>query len=355
MRDVQKPLQYLFMSNKQQFQILLDAYLEGRITPDEQIIFMKLIKSGEYDALLKDQLDQSLLLSSASADMGKSRAEDLLQRILNSEGQTAKLIPLSTPSHSYHHRWIAAAVVLSIVALSWWLIPDKTKTRQQAAVSTRSLEPAKKGSKEKFIRLPDGSTVLLNEGSHLEYPDEFRKNKREVVLVGEGYFDIKHDASRPFIVQTGKVHTTVLGTAFNIKAYPGQEKITVTVTRGKVSVSNANTTLGVITPNESISVNTANNQYVQEKVDAEELVEWKKQYLIIDDLSLREAAALIKSKYHVSISFSNDQIKDCRISARFLDNENLEHVLSVITGIINASYTLQPNDQVIITGEGCSE
>lgn len=74
------------------------------------------------------------------------------------------------------------------------------------------------------MRLPDGSTVLLNEGSELSYSTSFGKQAREVTLTGEGYFDVQHNLSKPFKVLTGNVTTTVLGTAFNIKAYPGSRK-----------------------------------------------------------------------------------------------------------------------------------
>jgi ferric-dicitrate binding protein FerR (iron transport regulator) len=154
-------------------------------------------------------------------------------------------------------------------------------------------------------------------------------------------------------VHTGKVKTTVLGTAFNIKAYPGQKEIVVTVTRGKVKVSDDTKTMGIITPNESIAVNVQNNEFTQQHVNAEAVVEWKKQYLVFDDIAMEDAAVLIASKYHVDILFAKESLKACRISASFLDNENLEQVLTVVTAVVNARYAIQPNDQIIISGEGC--
>ena len=215
------------------------------------------------------------------------------------------------------------------------------------------MEPAPETNGKRYIRLQDGSTVLLNEGSQLDYPAGFANNKREVTLSGEAYFDIRPDAKRPFIVHTGKINTTVLGTAFNIKAYPEQKQITVTVTRGKVKVGDNKKTFGVIVPNESIAVNTEINSFRLERVNADEALTWKKQYLVLDDISLEEAAVLIGNRYHVNISFSKEALENCRISATFLNNENLEQVLTVVTGVVDADYTLQPNDEVIISGEGC--
>ena len=109
----------------------------------------------------------------------------------------------------------------------------------------------------------------------------------------------------------------------------------------------------MITPNESITVNLNDDSYSQQTVNAEKIVEWKKQYLVLDDISLEDAAALIDSKYNVHISFTNEATRHCRISATFLNNESLEQVLTVVTAIVEADYTIQPNDQVIINGEGC--
>ena len=154
-------------------------------------------------------------------------------------------------------------------------------------------------------------------------------------------------------MHTGNLNTTVLGTAFNVKAYPEQKEITITVTRGKVKVSDDKKTFGVITPNESIAVNRDNKSYRQERVNAEDAVEWKKQYLVLDNISLEDAAILINTKYHEDISFSNEALRQCRISATFLNNETLEQVLSVVADVVGADYSLQPNDQAIISGEGC--
>ncbi len=342
------------MNGKEKFNELLQVYLSGKASSAAYSELMRMIKSGKYDDLLKKHIDDSLMHDNSTINLDVNRARDLLYRILNSEKQTAKLIPVSRPERLYH-RWIAAAAAVLIISVTIWSLVARKNTPEPPVVKTEKkvLEPAPETNGKRYIRLQDGSTVLLNEGSQLDYPADFDNDKREVTLVGEGYFDIKSDAKRPFIVHTGKVNTTVLGTAFNIKAYPGQKKVTVTVTRGKVKVGDNKKTFGIIVPNESIAVNTDINTYKLEKVNAENAVEWKKHYLVLDDISLEEAAVLIGKKYHVNIFFSKEELKNCQISATFLNNENLEQVLTVVTGVVNADYNLQPNDQVIFSGDGC--
>jgi transmembrane sensor len=344
----------MIMKDSEKFTRFLQAHMAGKATAEEYRGLMQMIKSGQYDDLLKQHIDESLRYDQPTADLDVNRAQDVLYHILNSERQTAKLIPASK-SWRRHYWYAAAAAALLIITLTIWGLAVKTndKTLRVAATEKKILEPAPETNGKRYIRLQDGSTVLLNEGSQLDYPAGFANDKREVTLIGEAYFDIKSDPQRPFIVHTGNVKTTVLGTAFNIKAYPEQKQITVTVTRGKVKVGDNKKTFGIIVPNESIAVNTEINTYKLERVNAEDVVEWKKQYLVLDDISLEEAAVLIGNKYHVNISFAKEELKNCRIKATFLNNENMEQVLTVVTGVINADYSLQPNDQVIFSGEGC--
>jgi transmembrane sensor len=342
------------MDNNQQFEALLDRYIEGIISPGEFQQLLKLVKSGAYDDLLKKSIDNKLVTGEITADIDENRSTYILQSILNSDKTEAKIRPITKSVKKYTYLIAAAASIILILITGWWLLPSFNKTKGLAIKNSKKiLQPIANNKEKKYIHLQDGSTVLLNNGSRLEYPDEFTGKTREVTLVGEGYFDIQHDASRPFIVHTGKLNTVVLGTAFNIRAYPSQKEIVVTVTRGKVKVGDSGKTYGIITPNESIVVNTASNTHKQEKANAEHIVEWKKAYLVLDDVSLEEAATLINSRYHVNITFSKESLKQCRISASFVDNENLEQVLTVLTGVVNAVYKMQPNDQVIISGEGC--
>lgn len=342
------------MKDNENFIELLQVYLSGKATSAEYNELMRMIKSGNYDDLLKQRIDDSLLHDKPAFDLDINRSQDLLYRILNSEKQTAKLIPVNRPVLRYRRWYVAAAALLIITLTIWGLVSMTTNPGSPIAKTEKKvLEPAPQTNGKRYIRLQDGSTALLNEGSKLDYPPDFANDKREVSLTGEAYFDIRPDAKRPFIVHTGKINTTVLGTAFNIKAYPEQKQVTVTVTRGKVKVGDNKKTFGVIVPNESIAVNTEINSFRLERVNADEALGWKKQYLVLDDISLEEAAVLIGNRYHVNISFSKEALENCRISATFLNNENLEQVLTVVTGVVDADYTLQPNDEVIISGEGC--
>jgi len=207
---------------------------------------------------------------------------------------------------------------------------------------------------QKKITLPDGSEVWANASSELKYPAIFNGKTREVYLSGEAYFDIAHDASKPFIIHTGTITTTVLGTAFNIKEDKAGQTIKVTVTRGKVRVDNGTKQLGILTPNQQISFNVLNSVATQTEVDASEAIAWQQKDMHFDDISFAEAAAQLEQRFHVTIHFSNDTIRKCRFTGTALEGEKLEKILKVICAFNNATYQTKADGSIIIDGTGCN-
>ena len=337
--------------NSNRFTELLNLYLDDKTTGEEREELMQLIREGSHDETIKDRIYAMLLNSPVQEDMDIQKTRKMLKGIMATAHEQEKIVPMRPAAGNW--RWVAAAAVLVFaVSAGWYIYRVKPVPRQLITLQEKKPESAFFTGKQ-FVRLPDGSTVLLNEGSELSYSTSFGKQAREVTLTGEGYFDVQHNLSKPFKVLTGKVTTTVLGTAFNIKAYPGQQEIKVTVTRGRVQVGDDERTFGIITPDEQIAVNTATNDFVQTNLKAETAIVWKSQYLILDDVSMEEAAKTIAEKYKVKITMANDDLKTCRISGTFLDGENLDQVLTVVSGVVQAAYTMQPDGNVKIEGKGC--
>lgn len=250
-------------------------------------------------------------------------------------------------------KWLAAAAVLLMAfGAGIWFFKSKA-VPQEASLALEKSKPVKMQASHKWIKLPDGSSVQLNSDSKLEYPDSFEgKKNREVTLIGEAYFDIKHKPSQPFIIHTGKIKTTVLGTAFNINAYQSGRAVTVTVTRGRVKVEDEHKLLAVLTPDQQLAWKPQVVEPLKVKVNAEQVIEWKKQDLIMDDVTLEEAAKLIENRYAVKVRFNNEKVKLCRFTAAFLNRNDITQVLNVIGDITGAKIMLKDN-KVSIDGNGC--
>ena len=249
-------------------------------------------------------------------------------------------------------RWIGyAAAVILISAFSYFVL-TQTPNPGPAAKNELGKNNEKAGG-HKWIKLSDGTSVQLNSNSHLEYAADFRgKQKREVTLHGEAFFDVAHDPSHPFVIHTGKITTTVLGTAFNISAYDNQKAVTVTVTRGRVVVQRADKTLAILTPNEQLNWKKGQDYQIKQTVNAEEITAWKAQDLIMDDITLLQAADLISKRYGVEVLFKNNKVKKCRFTAAFLNRNDIGQVTEVLTAITGANFQLKGN-QLMIDGAGC--
>ncbi|HEY4334970.1 MAG TPA: FecR domain-containing protein [Puia sp.] len=343
------------MINETHFTLLLEKHLTNTATPEEVGELLQMIKSGQYDKLLKQRIDGALQETPANRDMSPDAAHRLLYKIFSSEEKTNQLIPAASPFAWYRIRVSAAAAVLLVAAAGWLLWPSRGGKPVVAKTQNPVPANAVDTGKGKFVHLPDGSTVLLHSGSQLTVASTYNTKTREVTLSGEGYFDIHPDRDRPFVVHAKSVNTTVLGTAFHIRAWPAQSEIVVTVTRGRVRVSDPRREYGVIGSNEQIAVDALTDGWSNHLVDADSIVAWKKDYLVLDNITLAEAAQLIGIKYHVGIVLANDALKNCRISASFLAHESLEQVLNVVCAVIDGSFTAQPNDQIIINGKGCNQ
>jgi ferric-dicitrate binding protein FerR (iron transport regulator) len=244
--------------------------------------------------------------------------------------------------------WLPAAAALVIaVATGIWLYVKHTPTETLA-----QQQPSTFTFKDKqLVKLPDGSTVVLNAGSELTYTSDFAVATRQVTLKGEGFFDVAHDPRHPFIVKAGTLTTTVLGTAFNINTT--DSKTVVTVTRGRVEVADTQGHYQTLTPNQQVVAVTATDNTLQKQdITATTATQWMDEFLILDDVTIDEAARILSSKYHKKFVVANKAAGSCRIHATFFNNESLETVMALLGSLMHLEYQ-QGGDTITITNAGC--
>jgi len=205
----------------------------------------------------------------------------------------------------------------------------------------------------RFVVLKDGSKVWLNSATKLVYTDFPFMGERRLSLTGEAYFDVARDPDKPFIIQSGNMETQVLGTAFNIKAYPG-EPFAITVTNGKIKLEDKKTkTVTFLTPNKQVKY--ANQQPpVLVAVKADMAYAWTKGQLEFYDQSFAEIARTINRKYNVNIVFANKSLEQCMITATFEKESSVSRVMELLCKINNATYTFSADSSTItLDGRGC--
>lgn len=343
---------------QKKFEELFEGYLQNNLSDAEQQQMMEIIQQGRHDDFLKEKIHGMLKGDYVTDVMDKKQSDDILKYVLSQPQNEPKVVELNPKRRRkvILQSLFAAASIALLIALGNSLffkpktvLPTVPETPEVVAQNTLI-----DFSGKQLVHLPDGSTVLLNDNSTLKYDqNSFDSKTREVTLTGEAFFDIKHNPEKPFIVHTGKIQTKVLGTAFNINAQNSSDNIEVTVARGKVQVGDIEKVYGVITPNQQIKVNKSTLSFEQNNVSAAIVTEWKSNYLILDDLNMAEAVSLIAQKYKVQIFISNEKIKNCRITASFLNEEDLDHVLKVISSVIETEYHYNNAGNVVLDGKGC--
>lgn len=209
---------------------------------------------------------------------------------------------------------------------------------------------APKGKVMEFL-LPDSSRIILNAASTLKYPLKF-KHTRDVYLDGEAFFDVAHDASKPFIVHTGHINTRVLGTAFNIKAYKNLPSVIVTVQRGKVRVNEKNNSLGLLTPNKQLIVNKSNYTVINKTVVAANASLWAEGKFVLQGVFFNEMMLAIENRFNIKMIYDDKTFNNCQNSIQFTQKQSLTDVLKLLKDIQGVKYTIK-GDSVIITGKPC--
>jgi len=174
-----------------------------------------------------------------------------------------------------------------------------------------------------------------------------------VTLSGEAYFDIVHRTGQPFLVHTGKIVTKVLGTAFNVKAYPGEDAIEVTVDHGKVQVLKGRSSMGLLTDNQQMRYNKGTEGYISQKVNVEPVMAWKPAEVVFDDITMEEAAQRIGQRFNVTVSFVHPVVKDCRVTATFYQEDDLDEIMTVICAVSQSNFVIKGNT-IVIDGKGCN-
>ena len=317
---------------------LFRRYLEGSCSRDEESELLNYVSENDNEEI-RSLLEN--LWNNPTRKLSQDQQQRILQQILLHESPA-----VNPEASSFGWIRIAASIALiGVVALGLYqFYSEQDKTVKEIAVAKTN---------HQFIKLSDGSTVILNEGSTLDYPDAFSGNRREVTLSGEAFFNISHDPERPFLVRTGQLTTTVLGTSFNVKAYDDQDDITVTVTRGKVSVSDEKNVLGIITPDQQITFHKKTRQAKQDLVSATEVIAWAEMDLYFEDVSITDAIARLEERFKVNIEFDEEKIRDCRFTATFVKGEDLHQILDVICEFNNLEYSQTETGDIQIAGAGC--
>lgn len=277
---------------------------------------------------------------------------DLFERIISTKRS-------KRPSNVFYvreaqYRWVRYVAAVTLVLASailynqYWLSshPSDEKTIQTL------VKESPRGSKLTAV-LSDGSKVKLNAGSKITYPKEFSDTLRLIYLTGEAFFEVESDPARPFRVKSDKVNAEVLGTSFNVRAYPDDRKISVAVAEGKVKVTNGDQSTvrfeHTLLPFQESEINVQSNQVVKRELQDDMIFAWTNWKLVFKEEPLSLILKRLERWYGVEFELKG-AIKTSETYSGSFDNDPLKVVLEVLTSQDAFDYEIQGR-KILITSK----
>ena len=198
--------------------------------------------------------------------------------------------------------------------------------------------------------LADGSNIKLNKGSKLTYPEKFTSKKREVVLEGEAFFDVKPDPEKPFVVRADEATIEVLGTSFNIKSHSNVDSTLVHVESGKVLLYFEENKVMLTKGMTGVFYKKTKKVAILEASTADHSF-WRNRNLYFKRTELSEVISKLNTLYNSKIRLQNEKLADCNLTVDF-ENKTIDEILDIISLTLDLQIVRQPNE-IVLWGEGC--
>ena len=234
--------------------------------------------------------------------------------------------------------WMKIAAVLLpflILNIAFWVYSDIDDNR--IAVNKEIYVPC---GEKMTVLLSDGTKVYLNADTKLTYPEQFVGKERKVSIEGEAYFEVKKNTEKPFIVDVSSMQIKVLGTSFNVNAYPSEKKVLTTLDECSVKIRNvqSNSFDYIMKPGETaIFEKETGTCIVQKNKDYKNESIWLKDVLIFNDTPLEDVLKILSRKYNVQFSVENKAIYSYTYTLKS-ESESLQEILENMGHITPIKY-----------------
>lgn len=255
-------------------------------------------------------------------------------------------IPQKIVRFKSKYAWLSAAAAI-LICIGVYSVMDVVDYSTHVPVYTeasKSEAVRTKFNERRTLTLPDGSTVLLNGLTELKIDKDYNKNNRVLWLTGEAHFTVAKNASKPFIVISGKTATTALGTSFKINNYSRSTETSVMLTTGKVSVGTVNGQDVVnhvqLLPGEQVNIDESVNRFSKSTFSIQEVEDWRDRRLVFSMASLEKIRSVLKNIYGVEIITHNQPKKPIAFTGQFT-NESLTEVLDAIGFSNHFTYSIK--------------
>ncbi|WP_298714601.1 FecR domain-containing protein [Chitinophaga sp.] len=341
---------------------LLAKKFSHEISDHERLELEELLRTYQHDFQQSEMLQAAYDLKAVAPDddAAKERSEMRLRKMLEGVSvETENVVEAGPaeearkPSHirRFSRYYIAGLVNVAAIALIfvWPLVfsdgPLYNKINTERGAKTT-------------VHLPDGSVVTLNSGSRLSYSKDFGVKNREIKLEGEAYFDVVKNPNMPMLVSAGSVEVKVLGTTFNVKAYPEDSVVEASLFTGAIQLMSEKDPERVILlrPREKVTINRQHNlaaapvEAKGETVSLKQMLfnqadssfdetAWMQNKLVFKAARFRDVANELQRKFNTDIQFNDAKYQDIRITGTFAE-ENIQEIIQALQETIPFEYTI---------------
>jgi transmembrane sensor len=318
----------------------IERYING-LADDKEKAFVESLFSGEEDSsFLRYHLEKDwdlLLRETSQTNVNLSHILDRVHHIIRKNETLKRQKPVQKFIRTY--RRVAAILLLPLLiagGLFYVYLGNHLKPTSERQVSFTVYAPL--GARVSF-NLPDGTSGMLNSGSHLSYSLPFT-NHRRVKLEGEAWFEVSHDENHPFEITAGNSTLKVLGTSFNISAYPVENYVEVVLLKGKIDFYYQDGDKKVsLFPSERLIYK--NGDISHSVTNPEKYSAWTKGMLVFREDPMAEVAHRIERWYNVKVYLADKELEKYSFRAIFLD-DTLEEVLRFLSMTSPIRYKITP-------------
>lgn len=318
--------------------IKIKKILDGSATKEETAQALIWFSTDEGSRFLSEQIEQDLHnLEGLPCDVfvphtipSNEMRDEILKRTAKKKRNNNRSL----------HFWRVAAIFIPIILLiSFGLYINKYvdifNTSEEQVIE------AKRGEKLKFI-FHDGSKVMANSDTKLRFPTRFGLKKRTVQLQGEAYFDVAKMKNRPFIIQLDNAEIKVLGTSFNIKAYPDEDSIRITLDEGSIAFhNNLKDSQTILTPGQTLAFNKQTG--VSRLYSQNDVATWTNNQIVFHNTPFKDIVRSLERTYNVTFHIQHSEVYNYNFTLTSKPNEPLESILKDFERVSSLKFNVKEN------------
>jgi transmembrane sensor len=391
------------MSNNR-LKYLLDHFISHRISPEEEQELLQIIASGNYDDEVKEYMADAWH-TEYSELMSKQQSNRILNAVFSHE--SARVIPFRSKA-GRRWVWIAASLLLVVASTGLFIIgKHSSKSTIGGAYVTAPQNDVMPGTSGAILKLEDGSSIVLdkasngnlvqqgntlvvksgaaisyvyknaqgenqvhyntvetprgrqyqlvlqdgtkvwlNAASSIKFPVAFIGNERTVEITGEAYFEVAKNREKPFHVMCNGSMIEVLGTHFNVNAYPDEETTNTTLLEGSVRVVKGSSEK-TIKPGEQAQISIDGNLHTTSNVNVDEVVAWKNNAFLFDNTDVKKLMRQLSRWYNVDIVFKGATEEPLSFNGSISRASNLSIVLKMLESTGDVKFTIDGNKLIV--------